>query len=568
MALRVAVPDEHAVAMGQSLAAETRGAIEWCATGPADVVIGVEGTGSLIHCARWPGLDGALALLDAGLQRNNDRENMARLHDVGRALAAERDPDRLLERILTEGRALLRAEAGSIYLCDEDSAHWSLIFAYTQNARVTLPFHRERIPMEGPSIAGYVARTNTPLLLEDVYALPDDAPYEFNPHFDLVAGYKTTSMLVVPMNDPQGQTLGVLQFINRLASDGAVVPFRRDDIALAQSLAAQAGVALKNTHLRQEIENLFEGFVRAAVTAIESRDPTTSGHSGRVADFTVSLADVIDRVEVGPYAATRFSTRQIQEIRYASLLHDFGKVGVREQVLVKAKKLDPARMELILQRLRQRELEVALALLREQWVSGAPFDPARWESVLHDRAEESERWMALLRVSNEPSVLPAEVANGVGLLSDVRFRHWSGEERSVVEPDDLRCLSIPRGSLSPEERHEIEGHVTHTWRFLQQIPWTRELAGVPEIAYAHHERMSGKGYPRGLRADEIPVQSRAMAISDIFDALTASDRPYKGALSVERSLSILEAEARADQLDADLVKLFIDAKVFDRVRTK
>jgi len=235
---------------------------------------------------------------------------------------------------------------------------------------------------------------------------------------------------------------------------------------------------------------------------------------------------------------------------------------------VKAKKLDPSQMELILQRLRQRELEGALDLLAQAWKGGAAYEAGHWDRVIRDRQAEAEQLMGLVRQSNEPTVLSQEVAEGLGLLESLTFTHWSGESRGVVEPVNLACLRIRRGSLSDAEREEIESHVTHTFRFLERIPWTRDLAGIPEIAYAHHERLTGQGYPRQLSAAAIPVQSKAMAIADVFDALTARDRPYKGAVPLDRSLSILEEEAREGSLDRPLLDLFIAARVFERTVAK
>jgi HD-GYP domain-containing protein (c-di-GMP phosphodiesterase class II) len=490
---------------------------------------------------------------------------MTRLPEVGRALVSEQNLDRLLDLILTKARELVKAEAGSIYLLTGEGDRRELLFAHTQNARVNLPFHRISMGVSRQTLAGFVALTSETLNLPDVYEIPSEAPYHFNESFDRQAGYRTASMLVVPMQDTEGQVLGVLQLINRQDEEnGRCGVFSPTDQDLAQSLAGQAAVAVKNAQLREEIELLFEGFVAASVTAIEARDPVTSGHSGRVADLTVGLAEAVNATPNGTYGDLFFTDRQLREIRYASLLHDFGKVGVREQVLVKAKKLEPSQLEMILQRLRQRELEEALDLLSQAWRGGERFEGSRWEQVLRDRKLEAERLMHLVRQNNEPTVLAQEVAEGLGLLENLHYTHWSGEPREVVEPVQLASLRIRRGSLSEAERLEIESHVTHTFRFLERIPWTRDLAGIPLIAYAHHERLSGQGYPRQLGAHEIPVQSRAMAIADVFDALTARDRPYKGAVPLDRSLSILEEEARDGALDRPLLDLFIEAKVFER----
>jgi HD-GYP domain-containing protein (c-di-GMP phosphodiesterase class II) len=543
-----------------------RRAMVFVAGGPADVVLGLPGDGTFADCEIWPGLEAAEALVRSAWARLQDRRDMERLHEVGRALVSEQNLDRLLDLILTKARELLLAEAGSIYLLTGDEDHPELLFAHTQNARVSLPFHRVAMPISRETLAGFVALSKESLNLPDVYHLPAETPYRFNDSFDRQAGYHTTSVLVVPMLDTEGQALGVLQLLNRLEDDGRTVAFSPADQRLAQSLAGQAAVAVKNAQLREEIERLFEGFVAASVTAIEARDPVTSGHSGRVAELTVGLAEVVNATPNGPYGSLAFTDRQLRELRYASLLHDFGKVGVREQVLVKAKKLDPGQLEIILQRLRQREVEEALAALARAWKGGG--DPGLWEQTIQDRQAEAERLIHLVRQSNEPTVLTQEVAEGLGLLEDLTFTHWSGERRALVEPGDLTCLRIRRGSLSEAERLEIESHVTHTFRFLERIPWTRDLAGIPDIAYAHHERLTGQGYPRRLSEPEIPVQSRAMAIADVYDALTAQDRPYKGAVPVERSLAILDEEARNGALDRGLLDLFIEARIYERTARK
>jgi HD-GYP domain-containing protein (c-di-GMP phosphodiesterase class II) len=542
-------------------------ALQWVDAPPAEVVLGMNGEGELASCAVWPGEDGALALLEAGFHRLKDRRDMESLHEVGRALASEQDLDRLLELILVQAQQLLCAEAGSIYLVEGIGEERELLFAYTQNTRISTPYHRFRLPISKKSMAGFVAATGECLNIEDAYRIPGDAPYRFNDSFDCQTGYRTTSMLCVPLQDTEGGILGVLQLINRFdeAEDGhPIVPFRADHVRLAQSLAGQAGVAVKNAGLRHEIENLLESFVNASVLAIEQRDPVTSGHSGRVAALTVGLAEVVSGMPNGPFAGVVFSDRQLREIRYASLLHDFGKVGVREQVLVKAKKLDPTRLEMVLQRIRQRQEERTRQELQRDWEAGRPFQPERWRQLLRELQEEADRLIALVMQANEPSVLPQEVLGNLERLAELDYVHWNGQSEGVITAGDLAALRIPKGSLSEEERQEIESHVTHTFRFLSQIPWTRDLAGVPEIAFAHHERMNGLGYPRRLNALDIPLQSKAMAISDVFDALTAQDRPYKAAIPLERSLGILEADAKAGHLDPELLRLFIEAKVYER----
>jgi HD-GYP domain-containing protein (c-di-GMP phosphodiesterase class II) len=340
---------------------------------------------------------------------------------------------------------------------------------------------------------------------------------------------------------------------------------RRENEEYQQNLERMVEARTREiTGLKNDIERLFEGFVNASVTAIESRDPSTSGHSSRVADLTVGLAEAVNATPNGPYGSLYFNQIQLREIRYASLLHDFGKVGVREQVLVKAKKIEGERLESIYQHLHQRTLEAMRDRLLEAWSKGNSFDQETVGALLAQQLEQTRHLMDLVQRSNEPTVLPQEVALELNHLRDLTYQHWTGSHRTLIEPHELDLLKISKGSLSESERDEIQNHVTHTYRFLKQIPWTSELAGVPDIAWAHHERLNGKGYPRQLTDPDIPVQSKLMAVSDVYDALTAADRPYKAAVTVERSLEILEQEAKVNLLDAEVLRIFIEAGIYQR----
>ncbi|MGZ8710756.1 MAG: HD-GYP domain-containing protein, partial [Thermoanaerobaculia bacterium] len=321
----------------------------------------------------------------------------------------------------------------------------------------------------------------------------------------------------------------------------------------------------------ESIERLFEGFVTAAVTAIEQRDPTTSGHSFRVADLTVELAKVVDRIDRGHFSDVRFTSDQIREIRYASLLHDFGKVGVREQVLIKEKKLYPmqlenirGRFEFLMKCVENETSRRKIDYLLERGRDG--FD----EFAAHADAEAAETILklqkdfAFIAQSNEPTVLPEGDFQFLQALATRHYTDVRGDKRLLVDPEEARILSIRKGNLDAAERLEIESHVTHTFNFLQKIPWTKDLVQVPDIAYAHHEKLNGRGYPRRLSAEDIPLQSRMMTVSDIYDALTASDRPDKRAVPTERALDLLRMEMNDGLLDPSLVDTFIEAKVYER----
>jgi HD-GYP domain-containing protein (c-di-GMP phosphodiesterase class II) len=432
------------------------------------------------------------------------------------------------------------------------------------------------------SIAGHVALTGEVVNHPDAYHLPDDVPYSINRKFDEDSGYRTKSILAVPMRNQKDEIVGVVQLINakktwdtklaKIADVAAgVVQFASRQQEIIQSLASQAAVALENSRLYEAIQRLFEGFVRASVIAIEARDPTTSGHSFRVANLTVALAEAVDRADSGPYASVKFTRTEMKEIRYASLLHDFGKVGVREEVLVKAKKLYPAQLELVRQRFHfvkrtmenltlKSKLDYVLEKGREDFLQ----QQGRFDSELAKQMEEADGYLKTVLDSNEPTVLPE---GNFDKLVDIAARHYldfDGEEKVLLTPDEVRLLSIRKGSLDDDERKQIESHVVHTFNFLQQIPWTKEIRNIPEIARGHHEKLNGLGYPYKLSAPEIPVQTRMMTVSDIFDALSASDRPYKKAISMERALEILGFAVKDGELDSALFEIFKTAKVFER----
>jgi response regulator RpfG family c-di-GMP phosphodiesterase len=279
---------------------------------------------------------------------------------------------------------------------------------------------------------------------------------------------------------------------------------------------------------------------------------------------------VVDRCETGPYRSLKFRDDEVMELRYASLLHDFGKVGVREHILVKANKLYPPELERIRHRVELLKRGLALRTERaklDRALAGATDyaeQAARLDAELATALAELDRHLDLIGFANEPTVQSQTFMAEILRLASRTWDDADGTPRTVLTSEEARVLAIPRGSLTEAERLAIQQHVVHTFQFLTQIPWTKELSRVPEIARAHHEKLDGSGYPYGVRADEIPVQSRMMAIADIYDALTASDRPYKKALRAEEALTILDGERRAGALDSALLDLFVEARVFER----
>jgi HD-GYP domain-containing protein (c-di-GMP phosphodiesterase class II) len=513
---------------------------------------------------------------------------MEELNRIGIALSQTHEVGALLNMILTKAREITGADAGSLYLVEErrpdvlsgGPGDRHLRFKLTQNDSAQFPFAEFEMPLQENSLAGYTALHGEVINLADAHRIPRNRPYHFNPRYDEETGYRTQSMLTLPMKNGRGEVIGVLQLINckqhasaRLTSPTVIArevrPFSARAVRLALSLASQAAVAYENGRLYQDIEKLFEGFVQASIKAIEQRDPTTSGHSLRVSRMTVGLAEVVDRVDLGSYAPTRFSPEQMKEIRYAALLHDFGKLGVREDVLVKAKKLYPLQLDLISNRFDYfyKEMEAQMErekvrLLLELDRPEALVRIASLEEEFRLRKAQMETGFTAILDANEPTVLPEGDFERLSKIAQQTYNDPRGVQRPLLTAEEIRYLSIPQGTLSRDERAQIESHVVHSFNFLLQIPWTKQIREIPRIVRAHHEKLNGTGYPYKLRGDEIPVQAKIMTICDIFDALSAADRPYKKAVSFERALQILEMSVKDQELDPELYRLFVEAKIF------
>jgi HD-GYP domain-containing protein (c-di-GMP phosphodiesterase class II) len=483
---------------------------------------------------------------------------------IGQLLGSTKDSQTLLRELLVHARALLDAEGASIYATDGQE----LVISAAQNSEgsVTL-FESPRFRAKTDSIAAHCVKHNVCLSIDDVYAIPADAPYRFDTTWDRTTGRRTRSMLTVPMTDKGHRPLGALQLINKRGAARNIVPFNEDDKGVAAALAGYAGLSLENLQLYGNIERLFEGFMRASITAIEARDPSTAGHSERVASYALLLADAVSHAALPPFAETVFTSAQLKEIRYASLLHDFGKVGVREHVLVKANKLYPRQLDAVHGRFllareaaeRAHYQQLVHTALTQGW-SAAQLRNAhdQAKAQLAESHSQLDAYLQLIEHANKPSVETSTLPD-FGHLKSAAFQTSDGQPRRLVTDYELESLAIDRGSLRPEERQEIQSHVTLTFRFLSQIPWTPELENIPHIAHAHHEKLNGSGYPRGIRAEQIPLQSQIITVVDIYDALAAADRPYKKAVPQAKAFDILWQEAKAGALHASLVELFIEA---------
>ncbi|MGD2067476.1 MAG: HD domain-containing phosphohydrolase [Gemmatimonadota bacterium] len=513
------------------------------------------------------------------------RHELSQLNKIGMALMSERDLDRLLGSILTQARRLTTSDAGSLYLVEEDAERGTTLhFLRAQNDSLPdLPDPDFTLPLDRSSMAGYVASTGESLVIDDAYHLSGEAPYSFNRGFDEEHGYRGKSMLVVPMRDHKDRILGVLQLINRKdrpdasirgEADAAehVLPYGDREVQLVQSLAGQAAVSIENGRLYRDIEELFEGFITAAVTAIDQRDPATSGHSVRVTEMACGLAEAVGARKEGRFAEVSFSRSEMRQLRYACLLHDFGKVGVREEILTKGAKVPPVKWERLSARFERARTARRLAFERRrrgrlemhgeegyrEWLDGARRKVER-------ELEQLDRYWEAVVDANVPRIFARKDDPILEEIHETTIPEPGGAEIELLTVEELEYLRIARGSLSEDEIRQIRSHVIHSYDFLRNIPWTDELSRIDEIVRGHHERLDGGGYPDGIAGEEISLETRMLTVADIFDALTASDRPYKRALTVQEALEILRAEAASGTVDADLVGVFIDDEVYQRV---
>ena len=482
---------------------------------------------------------------------------LRKLQEISALLNSTLNQTEIRKRAIEAATVVMDAEAGSLLLLDEAAGELYFEVALGEKGEGV----REIRLKVGQGIAGHVAQTGEPEIVNDVQHHP-----LFDRRGDLRSGFVTRNMVCVPVK-AKDKLLGVLQAINKRGRG----LFVEEDLQDFVSLAHQVGIAIENANLYEEINRLFEGFISASVTAIESRDPTTSGHSGRVATLTCGLAEIVDRIDHGPFASVKFDYDQMKELRYAAVLHDFGKVGVREHILVKGDKLFPgdlavlkARFDFIKRTWEVKALRRKVDILMSGDRAATANLLAEVDEALARKIAETDGILEFLLACNKPTVLRTEGSERLNQVAQLSYEYFDGP-RPYLTPQETLSLSIPKGSLTDEERREIESHVTHTYRFLSTIPWTKALQNVPLIAYGHHEKLDGSGYPRRIPGDSIPVQTRMMTISDIYDALTASDRPYKASVPTAKALAILHDEMKEGKVDADLLQIFVDSQVYRRV---
>jgi HD-GYP domain-containing protein (c-di-GMP phosphodiesterase class II) len=527
--------------------------------------------------ARREVLRAACLLATARSAATHSEEEFQELNRIGIGLMGERDRKALLRQIVVQGKRLTHSDGGGLALlkADGDGRQWlhPVLYQfdsidYMSDAPLSI------YPVDESSVLGHAALTKHPVVVGDVYELQRDAIFEEGIAFDKRYGYRRRSMLVVPMVDQLDHVLGVLVFVNRKtdpnaritskeAADRYVIAYSDHEVRLARALASQCAVAIENVRLYARIQRTLESFVAASVSAIDLRDPTMAGHSLRVAALATGLAEAVERSGAAPFRDVRFTPSQLRELRFAALLHDFGKVAVREELLLKAKKLPPVLWERIDRRFDQIRRTMELEFCRARANGGA----ADGDAALRARLEELERARQVVREANEPSFLHPTPPAGLLEIAQRTFEPCDGTIAPYITPEELHFLQLAHGTLDDQERAEVEAHVTKTFVYLSGIPWTDDLKNLATYAYGHHEKLNGSGYPRHLTSDDIPIQVRIITIADMFDALTASDRPYKPAITADQALDVLRSQGEAGLVDPDLVKVMTESRTYQIVET-
>lgn len=482
------------------------------------------------------------------------------LLNIGIALSGEKDHNRLLEMIVTEARRVTGADAGTLYLCENNHLVFRIIQNETLNIykggkgeQVDLP----PVPMKEENVASWVAIHRQTVNFPDVY---NAQGFDFSgpKNYDRLTGYRTCSMLVVPLCNHEDEIIGVLQLINARDENGQITAFAPHFEKVVTSLASQAAIALTNMQFMKDIENLFRSFVEVMATAIDARTPYNANHTRRVASLCESITSMLNQVAEGYWGNQYFDEERTEQLVMAAWLHDVGKIAVPLTVMNKATRLED-RLELVLQRLDYVAASLQAAALNAQ-LNGE--DNRDFEKEL----SQVEAARDLILKVNEPSVMiTPEIAKE---LSDIKERVYldrAGQTKPWLTPEEAEALSVVRGTLTEEERRVMENHVQYTNRMLAKIPFTRKYKDVPYWAGIHHEHLDGKGYPLGLQGDSIPPEGRILALLDIFDALTAADRPYKKGMSPEEAIKIMGFMVKDGKLDGELLAHFSESGVWENL---
>ncbi len=506
-------------------------------------------------------------------------QQINRLAEIGRALSGEHDLNVLLEKICDEVRHFTCADACTLYIVKDNQLHFEIVQNHTMDIRlggktgevINLP----PVDLVESNVSAYVALKGASVNIPDVY---DTDLFDFTgpKEFDKGTGYRSTSMLVCPMRNHEDGIIGVLQLVNAKNPDtGEVIPFSPGYVSLTESLASQAAVSITNARLINDMENFFESFAEVMATAIDAKSPITGGHIRRVANLTMVMAEELHKTDKPPFQKVYYTPEKFHELRVASWMHDIGKVTTPVEIIEKSKKLQTIfdrvhlvdmRMQYIIQRTQLAAAETRLNIMENG--NSAECIQELEKKTEHTIAELSDIRTFILQCNEPREFLEDEKIARLEEIAKRTYQDGQGKEQPFLTTDELHNLSIRRGSINTEERQIMNNHAQITLDMLNKIPFTRQLKNIPHFAGAHHEFINGKGYPLGLKGDEIPFEGKLMAVTDIAEALTAKDRPYKKAMPLDQVYQLLRSMAEKEELDSDLVEFFINEKVYEVYQEK
>lgn len=512
------------------------------------------------------------------LKDYGDRLNsqLSKLSDIGIALSGVTDLTVLLEMIVEQAREFTNADAGTLYLTEDNKLHFKIVQNNSLGIRMggksgkDIPF--PPVELKESNVSAYVAIKGESVNIPDVY---QTELFDFTgpKNFDKSSGYRSKSMLVVPMRNHENDVIGVLQLLNaQNIKTNEVIAFSKDYENLTESLASQAAVAVTNAQLISEMDNLFDSFVQVMATAIDEKSPVTGGHIRRVANMTLTFADILTKNQ-DKYKDISFNDDQMAELRIAAWMHDIGKVTTPVEVVEKAKKLQTIfdRIEFVDLRLCFIIEQMEKSFLNEKIKILQNGSDTKKVSTLEDQQKVKRQELMDIRdfinqCNNPGEFLEDEKIARLEEISKMTWTDFDGNEQPFLNEDEVLNLSIRRGSITETERKKMQNHAAVTLKMLKKIPFTKKLKNIPLYAGAHHEFINGGGYPLGLKEDEIPFEGKIMCVTDIAEALTASDRPYKKAMPLEVVYRILREMADKGELDKELVEFFISEEVFSKYK--
>ncbi|MGE4299276.1 MAG: HD domain-containing phosphohydrolase [Desulfovibrionaceae bacterium] len=516
---------------------------------------------------------------------NFQRYHLNKYAEIGMAMSGEEDIDKLLEMIVYEAREITNADAGTLYMVSEDGQ--SLVFVILQNDSMgtfmggtsgkaiplpPVPLFRDGVENHA-NVSSHVAITGEIVNIHDVY---ESEEFDFTGprKYDEATGYRSKSMMVIPMRNHENDIIGVLQLLNALDVDsGETIFFSEEDVGLIAALASQAAVAITKTKLIQDLVGLFNAFITSIATAIEEKSKYTGGHIHRVAELTMDIARKIHEVDYGPFKDVKFTEDQLEEMRVAAWLHDIGKITTPEFVVDKASKLETIfdrvelvklRFDYIARHIETDFLRHKVALLETGDRDGLASLDAAQTAALAELADEQ----TFVMECNNPGEFMAD--EKIARLKEIGHKVYvlDGEEHRYLSDNEIENLSIRKGTLTVDERKIIENHVTMTYKLLQELPFPKKMQGVPLMAATHHEKLDGSGYPWGMKSDDIPFAGKIMAVADIFEALTAADRPYKRPMPLSQAMKILGFMVKDNHIDAQITDLLLQSGVMQEYAGK